>query len=404
MLARSRRRERSSGDLSVTEAGSIVPDHGSEPVSAAGGDTRPTASATSASDPNNGRPPSMWTPIGSNRGTGPAATVAAGWFLVPLRLFLGGTFLFAGLQKLANPQFFANDSSISIHAQLVGASQVSPIHALVVHLIPVADGVGAVIAVGEVAIGLGVLVGLWMRVAAAAGMLVSFSLFLSVSFHASPYFTGSDIVFFFAWTPFVLAGAAGAPALDTWLARRRAAVPTRAGGLPRRAVLTQAAWAGVVAGAVLVGGGLAALLGRAAGASSSSANDAVALGGPAPSTTSRTGGTSPSTAKAHAYPGTSIGATSKVPVGGWAAFTDPDSGDPSLVIQHTADDFVAFDAVCPHAGCTVAYAPSAKLIACPCHGSEFNAKTGAVMRGPATRGLTPIKIAAEPDGDLYVTD
>jgi thiosulfate dehydrogenase (quinone) large subunit len=346
----------------------------------------------------------MWTPTGSNRGTGHAATVAAGWYLVPLRLFLGGTFLFAGLQKLANPQFFSNDSPISIHAQLVGASHISPIHALVVHLIPAADVVGAVIAVGEVAIGLGVLVGLWMRVAAAAGMLVSFSLFLSVSFHASPYFTGSDIVFFFAWTPFVLAGAAGAPALDTWLAQRRATAPSPAGGIPRRAVLTQAAWAGVVAGAVLVGGGLATLLGRAAGGSSSPADTAVTLGGSTPSTSSRTGGSPSSTAKAPAFPGTSIGATSTVPVGGWAAFTDPDTGDPSLVIHHTGGDFVAFDAICPHAGCTVAYLPSAKLIACPCHGSEFNAKTGTVIRGPATRGLTPIKIDAEPNGRLYVTD
>ena len=104
--------------------------------------------------------------------------MAAGWFLVPLRLFLGATFVFAGLQKLANPQFFTNGSPISIHSQLVAASHVSPIHALVVHLVPVADGVGAVIALGEIAIGLGILVGLLMRVAAAAGMLVSFSLFL----------------------------------------------------------------------------------------------------------------------------------------------------------------------------------------------------------------------------------
>ncbi len=49
-------------------------------------------------------------------------------------------------------------------------------------------------------------------------MVLSFSLFLTASFHASPYYTGSDIVFLFAWTPLALAGAAGAPALDTWFA------------------------------------------------------------------------------------------------------------------------------------------------------------------------------------------
>ena len=347
----------------------------------------------------------MWTPIGSNRGTGPAATVAAGWFLVPLRLFLGGTFLFAGLQKLANPQFFANDSPISIHAQLVGASHVSPIHALVVHLVPVADGVGAVIAVGEVAIGLGVLVGLWMRVAAAAGMLVSFSLFLSVSFHASPYFTGSDIVFFFAWTPFVLAGAAGAPALDTWLARRRAAVPTRAGGLPRRAVLTQAAWAGVVAGAVLVGGGLAALLGRAGRCELVVGQR---CGGPGRATPPP-----PLPAPAARRPPRPRPTPTREPRSGQRRRSPSEGGPPSpirtAVTPHwssstrRATSWPSTPSV-PTPAARWPMPPSAKLIACPCHGSEFNAKTGAVIRGPATRGLTPIKIAAEPNGDLYVTD
>ena len=150
----------------------------------------------------------------------PDGTLSTGWALMPLRLFLGVTFLYAGLQKLANPQFLRNTSPISIHAQLVGATHSSPIHALIVHLVPIAPALGVVIAVGEVAIGTGVLVGLLTRVAAVAGMALSFGLFLTVSFHSSPYFTGSDIVFFFAWTPLALAGAAGAPALDTWLAGR----------------------------------------------------------------------------------------------------------------------------------------------------------------------------------------
>ena len=36
----------------------------------------------------------------------PAAPEALGRVLLPLRAFLGFTFCFAGLQKLANPQFF----------------------------------------------------------------------------------------------------------------------------------------------------------------------------------------------------------------------------------------------------------------------------------------------------------
>jgi thiosulfate dehydrogenase [quinone] large subunit len=91
-----------------------------------------------------------------------------------------------------------------------------------------------------------------------------------------------------------------------------------------------------------------------------------------------------------------------VPVGGSARFTDPASGDPGLVLQLTKGSYVAYDAVCPHAGCTVGYSPAAQLIVCPCHGSEFNPATGAVEVGPATRGLETIKVAEGGDGQLYV--
>jgi len=53
-------------------------------------------------------------------------TIATGWYLLPLRLFLGVTFVYAGLQKLANPDFFRASSPVSIHAQLVGAAHTSP--------------------------------------------------------------------------------------------------------------------------------------------------------------------------------------------------------------------------------------------------------------------------------------
>jgi thiosulfate dehydrogenase [quinone] large subunit len=131
-------------------------------------------------------------------------------------------------------------------------------------------------------------------------------------------------------------------------------------------------------------------------------NASTTLGGvtTAPTTTGAAG--TGSTTTAPATPGTAIGAASQVPVGGSAAFTDPKSGDPSLVIQHTAGNFVAFDAICPHAGCTVAFQSSADIIACPCHGSEFNPRTGAVVNGPATSGLNPIRVIKGSNGDLYV--
>jgi len=100
--------------------------------------------------------------------------------------------------------------------------------------------------------------------------------------------------------------------------------------------------------------------------------------------------------------GTAIGPARDVPIGGAASFQDPTSGDPALVLQPLAGHFVAYDAICPHAGCTVGYSPAAKLLVCPCHGSQFNPDNGHVEVGPATRGLGSIAVSEGPDGQLYV--
>ena len=38
---------------------------------------------------------------------------------------------------------------------------------------------------------------------------------------------------------------------------------------------------------------------------------------------------------------------------------------------------------------------------CPCHGARFD-QAGSVLRGPATRSLSPITVAEGSDGQLYV--
>jgi thiosulfate dehydrogenase [quinone] large subunit len=127
----------------------------------------------------------------------------------------------------------------------------------------------------------------------------------------------------------------------------------------------------------------------------------VVLGGAAAAMTGAAalaGGTAGAAAKPA---GKKIGAAKGVPVGGSAGFTDPTTQLPSLVIQLHKNDFVAYDAVCPHEGCTVAYLESKKLIQCPCHGSQFNPVNGHRIRGPAPHGLKKLKIA-EAGGELFV--
>ncbi|WP_374968963.1 Rieske (2Fe-2S) protein [Terrabacter sp. BE26] len=76
--------------------------------------------------------------------------------------------------------------------------------------------------------------------------------------------------------------------------------------------------------------------------------------------------------------------TSEIPVGGGKVF--PDSK--TVVTQPTAGTFKAFDAICPHQGCTVGSVEGGKII-CPCHQSHFDDNTGDVVSGPAPTGLTP---------------
>jgi len=332
--------------------------------------------------------------------------------LLPLRAFLGVTFCFAGFQKLANPGFFDAANPISIQAQLAGAARRSPIHALIGPLAHVAIPLGLLIAFGELAIGVGTLLGLWQRVAAAGGIVLSLMLFLTVSFHSAPYYTGADIVFVFAWTPLALAGAGTVLSADAVIAARaraaRNARPSRrisAQEASRREIVLKGTVTGMVAVAGLFLGGLVAGLGRLAGraatpAGSGPALSSSALSSSAPASTARPGASPAASAGGHPA-GTAIGPAKDVPVGGAAGFSDPATGDPSIVLRPEPGTFLAFDAVCPHAGCTVQYDPSAKLIVCPCHGSEFSASTGAVQLGPAATGLTPIKIAEGGNGQLY---
>jgi len=138
---------------------------------------------------------------------------------MPLRLFLGATFVYAGLQKLADPKFFRAAASASIQAQLKAAARTSPIGSLLGPVGHVAVLVGLAIALLELAVGIGTLLGLWSRLTAAVGLLLSLGFLLAVSWHSRPYYLGPDIVFCFAWTPILLAPP-GPWSVDRWLGAR----------------------------------------------------------------------------------------------------------------------------------------------------------------------------------------
>jgi thiosulfate dehydrogenase [quinone] large subunit len=222
-------------------------------------------------------------------------------------------------------------------------------------------------------------------------------------------------VFAFAWTPLLLAGSGSVLSLDAAIkdrvghqaaATRRQA--RRSGAtvpeVRRREVVLRGMTTAAVAAVGLVVGGLAAGLGRLAGRTAGHGGppSLPSAAGPVPAATAGPASSAAPT-PGEAPPGTALGPAADVPVGQAASFQDPATGDPSIVIQPRSGQFLAFDAVCPHAGCTVGYDPTAKVIICPCHGSQFSASTGAVEVGPAATGLTRLGIAEGPDGQFYVT-
>jgi nitrite reductase/ring-hydroxylating ferredoxin subunit len=57
------------------------------------------------------------------------------------------------------------------------------------------------------------------------------------------------------------------------------------------------------------------------------------------------------------------------------------------------------DAKCTHVGGPIDQGPvSGTVVTCPLHGSQFDLRTGALVRGPATRPLKAYRIRVEPDG------
>lgn len=341
-----------------------------------------------------------------------------GWAILPLRLFLGITFIYAGLLKFFDPNYLNAASPNGVQHQMAASAISSPISMIVGQAAEHATLFGLTIALGELLVGLGVLLGVFTRLAAVGGFLLSLSFFLTVSWGTSPYFTGADIVFMFAFLPLALAGDGGvlsvAAAIRTATRRRmRLAVPAprdesaQVTAMVQRRALVQT---GVVA--VLVGVG-AVLVGGVGRLVSGGGDDTASGSGPTPSSTPSSAPSAPGSeatstpapmgggASGAAASGTAVGTSADLKVGGALPFTDPASGAPGYVVQPKAGTYMAFSAVCTHEGCTVGFDQAANQFACPCHGARFDASNGDVVRGPARDPLQKYSVT-EAGGTLYI--
>ncbi len=336
--------------------------------------------------------------------------------LFPLRLFLGLTFVYAGVQKLSDPGFLHPGAPTYIGSQLHAFAAGTPGGFLLrTFAIPHAQLAGVGVAIAEIVIGLLAAAGLLTRAVALAGLGLNLVLFLTASWHTTPYFLGPDIVFVFAWLPFVLCGAEGQPALDNMLERppesltRRTrlhppapgeAAPSAEAAMTRRVLVAE------IAGAGLAIAGISALLkgpftGTTATARSLKGGGKPAAGGTGGSSSepAATGGGSSSGGASNLPQGAvKLGPGGRLPKGQAATYADPADGSPDILIRESDGSLKAFSAVCTHAGCTVGYDGSE--IYCPCHGGTYSAETGEVTGGPPPAPLTA-KEVLEQNGQIY---
>jgi thiosulfate dehydrogenase (quinone) large subunit len=342
-----------------------------------------------------------------------------GTALLPIRFFFGATFLWAGVDKLLDPDFFDASAPASLHSQLIAFSRVSPLSGLITLLLPYAVLVGLLIAVAEIGIGIGALTGLAFRVAAFGGAALSLVLWLTASWGTHPFYLGADLPYAVGWIALLIGGPGDWLVPARWRQDSRSAA--RADVSPERRVLLQTATLAAVAAIFASFTPFLRALGIVTGEASRNRGGIGGEPSPAPSpgaTTAPipTGTPGPSSTGVATLPSPTAGAPTippgAIPVStvdavaskGSVSFVVPfnapsplPAGDPAVIVQRKDGSLVAFDAVCTHAGCTVEWDRRDHVLFCPCHDAIFDAENNAaVLDGPAPSPLASLPIVIDP--------
>jgi Rieske Fe-S protein len=130
----------------------------------------------------------------------------------------------------------------------------------------------------------------------------------------------------------------------------------------------------VLAGAGVVVGGIAGSSLLAACGSSSSSSSGGGASAPAPAGGGAAAG--------------GIAALSSIPDGSTVSVENPNGG--TVLLTRSGNAVTGLSAKCTHQGCTVA--PKGSILQCPCHGSQFQPGSGAVISGPASEPLPKVNV------------
>ncbi|MFF3317652.1 DoxX family membrane protein [Streptomyces sp. NPDC003035] len=137
----------------------------------------------------------------------PGRRMNLGVVLLPLRVFLGFISIYAGMGKLCDPVYFDGGERGSMVKWLTSLHPWALAEPLRDFALQHPVGAGLTVAFLQVVVGVLTVLGLWQRVAAVIGALLSAALILTVSWKTVPVYDSADIIFLAAWSPLIIAGA-----------------------------------------------------------------------------------------------------------------------------------------------------------------------------------------------------
>jgi menaquinol-cytochrome c reductase iron-sulfur subunit len=83
----------------------------------------------------------------------------------------------------------------------------------------------------------------------------------------------------------------------------------------------------------------------------------------------------------------------------WTYFPDEPIG--AVYLRRSGEDVIAFNVVCPHAGCAVDFDLRQQAFRCPCHSSIFSLDGKRSANSPSARNLDQLAVKVQ-DGQVWV--
>ena len=309
-----------------------------------------------------------------------------------LRFFLGGTMLYAGVDKtLLDPRFLQAEGVGSIGETLrYFVTSGGPLAALVEAVaLPQPVLIGASMAAAQLLVGASLLTGSWVRYGALLGSGISLTLALTSSWGVSPYYYGNDLPY--------LVGLLALAALGDGGALRLGAPAQRAYDPARRAALVSGTGvaAGIVALLVLDRSRAVSVITGGGTATPSPTPGASGTATPSP-TPGASGTATPSPSASAPTAGTVISGAPSLATGQALNFS---AGGTEAVLVKDGSTYRAFERACTHQGTIVDWQAGSGDFLCSNHGARFSA-TGQATMGPAITPLRAIEVSVAADGTV----